>query len=148
MQNKRPFKVGVLAGAVCCGALAPVMVSGSEPALVGSAAIAVAAMAASALMTTSVGIPLARWLRARSRLSAAPLCAAGIASCALLLGSIIGWTNYWPQVNDPMVAVARALVAATRGGLFGAFFGLISSLAFCAGAGIPLRSSASDRGVG
>lgn len=93
-------------------------------------------LAASAM----IGFPLALWLRSRGRLTVIPLCVVGVIVGAIVMAAFNFQTNYWPQMNDQSLAKWIAWNSAMKGALSGAILGTISSVAFCLGAGIAVRS--------
>lgn len=139
VQNRRPLIIGVVASATCCSLLVLMTVLGAGHNFIGLWVIAVIAFAAAGLVSAVVGVPVAIWLRKQEKLSLLPLCIAGALAGAVLLGSINGWSNYWPQILDQTHAITMALKSAGRAAVSGALIGVVSAVAFCLGAGVPFR---------
>lgn len=141
VQNRRPLVIGVAASATCCALLVLITVLGAGHNFISPWMVAVIAFAVAGSVSAVVGVPVAIWLRKQGKLSFLPLCIAGTLAGAVLLGTINGWSNYWPQMLDQTHAVTTALRSAGRTAVSGALIGMLSSVAFCFGAGVPLRRS-------
>jgi hypothetical protein len=128
------------------GALAPaflaatLLVLSPERVMIPVLPVALIALLISLAASVIVGLPLAIWLRSKEQLTAIRLCIVGIIVGAIVMAAFNFQTNYWPQMNDQSLAKWIAWNSAMKGGLSGAIFGAISSIAFCLGAGIAVRS--------
>lgn len=141
LQHSRPLFLGVLTSALAPALLvATLFVFSPDRVMIPILSAALIAFLISLSASAMIGFPLALWLRSRGRLTAIPLCVVGIIAGAIVMAAFNFQTNYWPQMNDQSLAKWIAWNSAMKGALSGAIFGAISSVAFCLGAGIAVRS--------
>lgn len=141
IQHSRPLVLGVLAGALAPAFVATTfLVLSPERIMIPALPVALIALLISLAASAIIGLPLAIWLRSKGWLTAIPLCLVGVIVGAVVMAAFNVHTNYWPQMNDQSLAKWIAWNSAINGSQSGAIFGAISSVAFCLGAGIGVRS--------
>lgn len=141
IQHSRPLLLGVLAGAVAPALFAAtVLLLSPERVMIPVLPVALIALLISLAASTILGLPFAVWLRSKGWLAAIPLCVVGVTVGAIFMAVFNFQMNYSPQMNDQSLARWIAWNSAKKGVLSGAIFGAISSVAFCLGAGIAVRS--------
>lgn len=141
VQHSRHLFLGVLAGALAPAFLATTLLALSpERVMIPELSVALIVLLISLAASATIGLPLALWLRSKGRLTAIPLCLVGVIVGAIVMAALNFQANYWLQMNDQSLAKWIAWNSAMKGALSGAIFGAISSVAFCLGAGIAIRS--------
>jgi hypothetical protein len=141
LQHSRPLLFGVLAGALAPAVLeAALLALSPERVMIPVLSVALIAFLISLAASAIIGLPLALWLRSKEWLTVISLCIAGLIVGAIVMAAFNFHANYWPQMNDQSLAKWIAWNSAMKGALSGAIFGAISSIAFCLGAGVAVRS--------
>lgn len=141
VQHSRPLFLGVLAGALAPAVVATTLLALSpERIMIPALPFALIALLISLSASATIGLPLTLWLRSKGRLTTIPLCLVGVIVGAIVMAAFNFQTNNWPQMNDQSLAKWIAWSSAISGAKSGAVLGAISSVAFCLGAGIRVRS--------
>ena len=140
LQHSRPLTSGVLLGALVPAlimvALLTIMLKQvATPALSALVIVFPVCFIANLL----VGLPLALWLRSKSRLTALPLCLAGLMAGAMLMTAFDYLLAPQRGVNSQDFVQWTAQPSTLGSAMFGAAMGMLSAFTFCLGAGIGFR---------
>ncbi len=139
-QHSRPLMSGVF-----LGALAPALIMAALLTIL-LKSIAIPALSALIIVfpvcviaDLGIGIPLALWLRSKGRLTALPLCLAGLVAGAVLMTAFNYLLALQWGVHSQDFAQWTAQPSTLSSAMFGAAMGMLSAFTFCLGAGIGFR---------